>query len=72
MSIRNINKEADALESDLWDYHRKRGVTSQAYLATFFRRWILSLREHEALMCNSLEAVSPFGDPIEVMTVGCP
>ena len=29
-------EEADEHESDLLDYHRKRGVTDQAYLVAFF------------------------------------
>jgi hypothetical protein len=33
-------EEVDELESDLQDYHRRRGVTGQACLAAFFWRWI--------------------------------
>ena len=36
-------EEADELESDLQDYQRRRGVTGQACLAAFFRRWIQPL-----------------------------
>jgi hypothetical protein len=37
-------EEEDELESDLRDYHRKRGVTDQACLVAFFRRWVQPLR----------------------------
>jgi hypothetical protein len=61
-------KKADELKSDLQDYHRRRGVIGQACLAALFRRWIQPLREHVSLMCDSPDAVSPLGEPIELMT----
>jgi hypothetical protein len=33
-------EDADELESDLQDYHRRRGVIGQACLTAFFQRWI--------------------------------
>jgi hypothetical protein len=60
-------EDADELESDLQDYHRRRGVIGQACLAAFFQRWIQPLREHVSLMCDSPNAISPSGEPIKPM-----
>jgi chromosome condensin MukBEF ATPase and DNA-binding subunit MukB len=58
-------EEVDELKSDLQDYHRRRGVTGQACLEAFFQRWIQPLRERASLMCDSPDAISPSGEPIE-------
>ena len=34
----------------------------------FFRRWIQPLRECASLICDSPDAISPLGEPIESMT----
>jgi hypothetical protein len=59
----------DELKSDLQDYHQRTEVIGQACLAAFFQRWIQPLRECASLMCDSPDAISPSGEPIEPMTV---
>ena len=47
---------------------REEGLLVNLVWRPFFWRWIQPLRERVSLMCDSLNAVSPSGEPIEPVT----